>query len=669
MADIQPSSTFSPALPTGITLGPYNIRKVIGSGGFGITYLAQEEGTDKLFVIKENYPVEVSFRNMTSLTVGPSGESRKESYDWALTRFLNEAKILSSLSHPNIVPIQKAFKALGTAYYVMPHVEGKELSQAAPAPDIISAEWLQPILEKILSALVYLHGKGLIHRDIKPNNILLRADDEPILIDFGTARALESTHSHTHIGTPGYMPLEQLAGKGKRGPWTDIYALGATCYRLITGKVPPHAMDRMEEDEYFPLVGRPSLEGRFPEHFLRSIDKALLMDRSKRWQSAQEWLEALEIKPATPSGDATPANEAKPASPKKKKALIISFILLFVTLCCGGLFYPHIRLMTMGISAEQYDATLCIAAHYGDSEKVRLLLAAGADVNKDDEYGRTPLCEAINEGQTECLKLLLAAPEIDVNKANARGNAPLRSAAASGRTDYVRLLLAAPGITVNNSESLYMAALNGHTECVRLLLEVPGIDVNRSTPLCSAANNGHVECVKLLLAAPGIDVNKADAFGRTPLSLAAYEGHTNCLNALLAVPGIDVSAFPPLSLAVMANDPTKIRELLADGADPNQNDNLNNCPPLYYAAGCDYADCVLALLSAPGIDVNRANPHGWTPLNWAAYNGRTECVRALLTALEINVNLANKYNHTPLYWARRNNHTECAELIREAGGR
>ena len=176
MADIHTPAAFSPALPTGIMLGNYIILKVIGSGGFGITYLAQEEITDKLVVIKENYPADVSFRDMTSLAVGPAGESRKEAYDWALTRFLNEAKILSRLSHPNIVPIWNAFKALGTAYYVMPHVEGTELQKAAPAADIITAEWLLPVLEKILSALDYLHMQGLIHRDIKPHNIMILKD-------------------------------------------------------------------------------------------------------------------------------------------------------------------------------------------------------------------------------------------------------------------------------------------------------------------------------------------------------------------------------------------------------------------------------------------------------------------------------------------------------------
>ncbi len=417
-ATVKPTqkNSASPILPEGYLLRDYKIIKMLGRGGFGITYLAQEVITDKLVVIKENYPTEVSFRDMTSLTVGPATDSQQESYNWALTRFLDEAKILSRLSHPNIVPIRYAFKALGTAYYVMPHVEGTDLHKAAPAPDSITAEWFLPVLEKILSALDYLHSQGLIHRDIKPNNILLRADGEPILIDFGTARALESTHSHSHIGTPGYMPLEQFSSKGKRGPWTDLYALGATCYRLITGKVPPSSTERADEDEYLPLAGRASLAERFPEHILSSIDKALNMNRLARWQSAQEWLTALHVQEPA-------AQELTPQLAQEE-------------------------LLRLGITSDKYNTALLSAADDGELQKIRLLITAGADVNTTNDDGNTPLTLAAWRGHTECVKLLLAAPGIDVNLADQYGGSPLCLAAENGHTECVKLLLAAPGIDV-----------------------------------------------------------------------------------------------------------------------------------------------------------------------------------------------------------------------------
>ena len=652
MHDTPKAASFSPALPVGIKLGKYTIRKVIGNGGFGITYLAQEDITDKLVVIKENYPAEVSFRDMNSLTVGPAGESRKEAYEWAHKRFLDEAKLLSRLSHPNIVPILTAFTAHGTAYYVMPHVEGTELHKAAPAPGSLTAEWLLPVLEKILSALGYLHAQGLIHRDIKPTNILMSEDSEPILIDFGTARTLESTQSHTHIGTPGFMPLEQLSPKGKRGPWTDFYALGATCYYLITGELPPHSVDRMEEDEYLPLVGRASLAERFPEHVLSSIDKALSMNKTERWQSAREWLQALNAQPKT----------IRPTLTREQ---------------------AQEELARQGINSRKYGNTLLSAAEKGEAHMIALLIAAGANVNKTDKWGESPLHHVASYGHPECMSLLLATPGINVNKETLCGNTPLGHAAANGQTECVRLLLEAPEIGVNTQNedgdtALSAAASNGYPECVKLLLASPGINVNTqdkngNTPLYGATANGQTECVRLLLAAPGIDVNKANNNGETPLNRAAL-GHTECVRLLLDAPGIDVNKAnqygeTPLNKAAYIGLTECVRLLLdAPGIDVNKANN-NGETPLCKAAKEGHTECVRLLLAAPGIDVNQANQNGETPLNEAASRGHTDCVRLLLAVPGINVNKANYYKITPLHEAVLNNHTECAELIRAAGGK
>ena len=283
----------SSELPEGYELLNYVIERKLGHGGFGITYLAREIATNRAVVIKENFPRECSQRNTMNLTVGPSSAEDKELYEWALTRFLDEAKVLIRLSHPGIVPVLTAFRALGTAYYVMPRVEGKEIHKAAPSPQTINEAWLRPVLQQLLEALDYLHGEGLFHRDIKPSNILMGADASPLLIDFGTARSSDASHTLTRIGSPGFSPKEQFLARGKNGPWTDLYSLGATCYYLITGEVPQDSVERLAEDELLPLAGRKELQGRFSEEFLSAIDKALRISHQNRWQSAQEWLDYL----------------------------------------------------------------------------------------------------------------------------------------------------------------------------------------------------------------------------------------------------------------------------------------------------------------------------------------------------------------------------------------
>lgn len=310
----------SSELPKGYELLNYVIERKLGHGGFGVTYLAHEVVTDRTVVIKENFPRECSQRHTTNLTVGPSSAEDKELYEWALTRFLDEAKVLVRLSHPGIVPVLTAFKALGTAYYVMPQVEGKEIHKAAPSPQTINEEWLRPVLQKLLEALGYLHGKCLLHRDIKPSNILLREDSSPLLIDFGTARSSDATHTLTRIGSPGFSPSEQFTAHGKNGAWTDLYSLGATCYYLITGEVPQDAVGRMEEDELLLLTERKELQGRFSSDFLGTIDKAMRVPRKDRWQSAQEWLEKLA--PAhTPAQTKAPEKQALAAnSPATQQA-------------------------------------------------------------------------------------------------------------------------------------------------------------------------------------------------------------------------------------------------------------------------------------------------------------------------------------------------------------
>ncbi|MBQ2380862.1 MAG: SEL1-like repeat protein [Akkermansia sp.] len=346
------------ALPANVELGDYRILRTLGQGGFGITYLAESIADGKQVVIKENLPTFCAYRNTTSLIVASAkAGDEAEEYHKQLTRFVEEARLLARLNHPNIVKVNKAFEALGTAYYVMPWVGGQELHKAAPAPQDITEAGLRPILRKLLEALNYLHSQNIYHRDIKPANILLKNKKVPVIIDFGTARSIISERSATMVGSPGYSPIEQITTRGKRGPWTDLYSLGATCYRLITGSAPPEANERLanDEDPLRPLANRAELRGRFSVYFLTTIDKALALRAKNRWQTAGEWLNALSAilapKLSVKSAQSIntpikilpthPLNVTQSTKQKKSRLLIPLSIILIGVFSAGGYLFFH----------------------------------------------------------------------------------------------------------------------------------------------------------------------------------------------------------------------------------------------------------------------------------------------------------------------------------------
>ncbi|MGA9794061.1 MAG: serine/threonine-protein kinase [Rhizomicrobium sp.] len=235
-------------------MSQYEINGVLGSGGFGITYLARDTGLDASVAIKEYLPSELAVRQEDSKVSAVSSTAEMD-FKWGLERFLDEARVLAKFRHPNIVHVFQVFESNNTAYIVMEYAHGETLSEMIQRCGTLSEKQTRDIILPILDGLRRVHERGFLHRDIKPGNIILREEGGPALIDFGAARQAIETKSRsiTSIVTEGYAPLEQYDPNGNQGPWTDIYALGAVAYKCLTGKTPPAATSRIRSDSMPPL--------------------------------------------------------------------------------------------------------------------------------------------------------------------------------------------------------------------------------------------------------------------------------------------------------------------------------------------------------------------------------------------------------------------------------
>lgn len=281
------------ALPMGTVLREWRIDEVLGVGGFGIVYKAQGIYFNELVAIKEYFPSSISERDSED-TVVPIDSEAEEVHALGLKKFVEEAKLLWNLStptrHPNIVSVRSLFEIHGTAYMVMDFEDGLSLSKMLKQGRRFNERSLWNILQPIAEGLDRAHRVGVLHRDIKPPNILINEDNRPVLIDFGSARfeAAEATSTKVTFHTPPYAAIEQYVKTYPQGPWTDIYALGVVMYECITGEKPPEVLERLHAG-----LGKPLSEGKWPGYgkkFLAAIDAAMVVKPDERPQSLSEWL-------------------------------------------------------------------------------------------------------------------------------------------------------------------------------------------------------------------------------------------------------------------------------------------------------------------------------------------------------------------------------------------
>ena len=279
----------------------YEIIEILGQGGFGITYLALDTNLQQQVAIKEYLPIELAVREGDD-SVHPISEDRSSGFVQGLEKFIVEAQTLAQFNHPNVVHGFAVFEANNTAYMVMRYEEGESLQAVLTRRKTLEEAELFQILIPILGGLALVHEAGFIHRDIKPANIFIRRDHSPVLLDFGSARQSLGRHGATltSLVTPGYAPFEQYySNSDEQGPWTDIYGLGATLYRAISGVTPIDAIDRSKSiversKEHFVSateIGRK----RYSKRFLKAVDRALAFKPQDRPQTLADWLSEFEV--------------------------------------------------------------------------------------------------------------------------------------------------------------------------------------------------------------------------------------------------------------------------------------------------------------------------------------------------------------------------------------
>jgi len=558
----------------GETIGQrYRIDGILGEGGSGTTYRSQDLQTGQPVALKA-----LSLRHLS---------------DWKMIElFEREAAVLAQLEHTAIPRYLEYFHVdtpTDRCFYI-----AQELAEGESLAVLVEKGWhatetsVRSIAIKILEILVYLHQfqPPVIHRDIKPQNIIRRDDSRVFLVDFGAVQ--QTYHStlargSTVVGTFGYMAPEQFTGKAV--PATDLYGLGATLLFLLTHRSPAELpTDRLKIDFRSHV--------QISEEFACWLEKMLSPDVGERFTSASEALAVLQGKRKL---------KVKSRSAKQWKRFIklgVAAVVavgvvhyrysIFGYFSAPNAFFEAARkgdvervryYLERGINAnvmrQGEEVALHLAAANGNAEVAELLIAKGGDVNAKGKHGNTPLLYAASRGNWEVVELLLDLGA-DVNGKNDGGDTTLHHAARGGNLEIAELLLGL-GADVNAKNSrdrttLHHAARGGNLEIVELLLGL-GLDVNAKdkydkTTLHHAARGGNLEIVELLLGL-GLDVNAKDKYGQTPLHEAVW-GNT------------------PLPHAVGGNLEV-VELLLAKGADIDAKDNLRRTP-LHNAANTSIHD-------------------------------------------------------------------------------
>ena len=696
---------FGASLPPGTRLDEFEIVRVLGIGGFGITYLAHDATLGHEVAIKEYFPADFAFRQNT-LSITPRSEQHAENFQWGLQRFLEEARILARLNHPSIIKVSRFFEAYGSAYIVMQYIAGRPLSEEIKEKGALPEPRVKAIVMALMDGLEQVHEANLLHRDIKPSNVMVQPDGAPVLIDFGAARNISSQHSRTMTAvlTPGYAPIEQYGSLGHQGPWTDIYSLGALAYKCLTGVVPKDATDRFREDQLQAVSQMVSEEISKP--FARAIDIALSVMESARPQSISQWREIFEgstsgtffteqegPSPQSVSGRGSQEPSDEPrlhglVGTRKSRALRRAgskgirggFLFLFHALGLLGL----VAIMTV-VSREDLASMLPWmneAATFsgglsgtvtedalGDtvSSTVAVTDSDGEDTlqvqtDKAGVYGTFTL----ETSGVWTYTLDNADPDTNALAEGVEGTDAFPIQAADGTAGQVVITVTgandAPVAEAGNNQIVFMGD--------SMMLDGSGSnDPDRGSTLSYAWKQEWEKKVRLANAdmeqasftvPPTIAENLMLTF---TLTVSDGLGGVDSDDVFIIV--LDDQGITRLHQAAESNSTGVAKQLLLDdGADPNVTTDGGRTP-LHFTAAADSAEVAKLLLDAD-VNPNAASDEGRTPLHIAAFTNSAEVAKLLLKN-GANVNATDKDEGTPLHAAAWWNSAEVAKLLLENG--
>ena len=408
-----PKCSYDPQRETGreyalplqtILAGKYLIGRVLGQGGFGITYIGWDIALERKVAVKEYYPNGQANRAPGTRSLSwYTSESAQAARQAGMEMFLKEARKMAKVEDiPGVVKVRELFRENETAYIVMDFVEGEtlkaRLKRTGPMP------WAQAkaIFRPAIQAMEKVHQAGLIHRDLSPDNIMLTPNGQVKILDLGAAKDLNvnSGASSMQVAKGGFSPFEQYTQRGGSGPWTDVYAMAATIYFTLTGKLPPAAMDRVEEDTIsWNLPGLDAL----PASALSALQKALAVTAKKRTQSMEELEKGLFDEVPQPESEPKPEPKPKPEpnpQPKKvSKKIIWAAVAAVVVVLCGIVYstvvkpanaYKQAQALLDAGKYEEAEASFAALGDYKDSAENAQLLSAYRQADALEKFGQYP---------------------------------------------------------------------------------------------------------------------------------------------------------------------------------------------------------------------------------------------------------------------------------------